>query len=110
MKRRPSWIARRRASVPPAAPAPQVVEPVETKAEAEPPAVPPSPPTAPPPRVDLAASLAMAQLADENAALQGSPGRDGREMARLRREVLEASEPELVRLALAIAERVVGAS
>jgi len=57
--------------------------------------------------VDLLTSAALAQLADENAALREQVAEMAAAMAKLRRQVLEASEGELVKLALAIAERVV---
>jgi flagellar assembly protein FliH len=106
--RRPSWMARRLSTRPPA---PTVV-----------PSVPPTPQTEPPlpdlaasiqeavsiaPEVDLSASNVIAQLADDNAALREQVAEMAGAMARLRRQVLEASEGELVKLALAIAERVV---
>jgi flagellar biosynthesis/type III secretory pathway protein FliH len=52
--------------------------------------------------------MALAQLADENAQLRAQMADANLAMTRLRRELLEQSESELVRLALAIAERVVG--
>jgi flagellar assembly protein FliH len=50
----------------------------------------------------------LERLKEENSALQGRIAELAVTMARLRRDVLEASEPELVQLALSIAERVVG--
>jgi flagellar biosynthesis/type III secretory pathway protein FliH len=52
--------------------------------------------------------MAMAQLADDNADLRTQLAEARNAMMRLRREILEHSEGELVRLAVAIAERVVG--
>jgi hypothetical protein len=120
--RKPSWIARRTVSTKPptsghapqSTPAP--VEPREgavTSSErapqAEEPPVRVSVPGPPPPApVDISASIALAQLSEENAALRTQITEMAATMARLRREVLEASEGELVRLALAVAERVVG--
>jgi hypothetical protein len=62
----------------------------------------------PPAASEIAASMAIAQLSDENAALRGQIVEAHAAMAGLRREILANSEGELVRLALAIAERVVG--
>ncbi|MGD0677167.1 MAG: FliH/SctL family protein [Polyangiaceae bacterium] len=109
--RRPSWISRKMSTRPPASLSvpplpsigvpsialPELVEPLIHEAEA-----------GAAPEVDLSASAAIAQLADENAALRAQVAEMGAAMARLRRQVLEASENELVNLALVIAERVVG--
>jgi len=115
--RRPSWIARRMStrpptpSVAPAAPIPSVA-PAGTIAPAEPTEQPVSivsmsqPP--PPAAVHIATSMALAQVSDENAALRAQITEMAATMARLRREVLAASEGELVKLALTVAERVVG--
>ena len=62
----------------------------------------------PPAPVDISTSIALVQLSEENAALRTQITEMAATMAGLRREVLEASEEELVRLALAIATRVVG--
>jgi flagellar assembly protein FliH len=53
-------------------------------------------------------ALELERLREENASLQGRIADMAVTMSRLRRDVLEASEPELVQLALSIAERVVG--
>jgi flagellar assembly protein FliH len=53
------------------------------------------------------ASTVIAQLSDDNAALRAQVAEMGAAMARLRRQILEASEGELVQLAVVIAERVV---
>ncbi len=106
--RRPSWMARKLSTRPPA---PAVVPTVPSS----PPTEPPAPDLAAPnqeavsitPEVDLSASNVIAQLADDNAALREQVAEMAGAMARLRRQVLEASEGELVKLALAIAERVV---
>jgi flagellar assembly protein FliH len=50
----------------------------------------------------------LGRLREENATLQGRVAEMAVTMARLRRDVLEASEPDLVQLAISIAERVVG--
>jgi len=52
--------------------------------------------------------LELERLREENTTLQGRIAEMAVTMARLRRDVLEASEPELVQLALTIGERVVG--
>ncbi len=111
--RRPSWMARKMSTRPPA---PSVPPPAS-----QPPAGPSS--VAPPPEpeasaasqelprvvpdVDLASSSVIAQLADDNAALRAQVAEMASTMARLRRQILEASEGELVKLSLSIAERVV---
>jgi hypothetical protein len=56
---------------------------------------------------DLASSAAAAQLAEENAALRAQIAEMDTAMTRMRIDVLAASEEELVRLAVSIAERVV---
>jgi hypothetical protein len=106
---RPSWIARKHASTRPPTPSvapppalPAAVEPIEEAA----PILSIAPP--PPAVVSFETSAALAQLADENAALRGQIAEMAATMARLRRDVLAASEGELVELALSIAERVVG--
>ncbi|MGA7122864.1 MAG: FliH/SctL family protein [Polyangiaceae bacterium] len=107
--RRPSWIARRMSSRPPVpsvTPAPSippVVEPAE-----QPPAVVTLPEPPPPAAIEIATALALAQVSDENAALRAQITEMAATMARLHSEVLAASEGELVKLALTIAERVVG--
>jgi flagellar assembly protein FliH len=58
--------------------------------------------------VDLGLAAEVARLREENANLHAQVTASAARMARLRRDVLEASEPELVRLAVAVAERVVG--
>jgi flagellar assembly protein FliH len=113
--RMPSWIARKALSTRP---------PISSRPSAAPPvSSPPDPPEAgevlsapvvslleppPPAAVDLTTSIALAQLADENAALRAQIAEMAATMAGLRREVLASSEKDLVRLALTIAERVVG--
>lgn len=119
--RRPSWMARKMSTRPPApvtgAPTPipsaPSVHPPPTDAS---PAAAPSPvPSIPPaseiisiaPVVDVMSSTVIAQLSDDNAALRAQVAEMGAAMARLRRQILEASEGELVQLAIVIAERVV---
>jgi hypothetical protein len=111
VERRPSWIARKMSTHPPLpapSPVPSMVPrasihvPREDRAASTPVPQPPLPPS-----IDLTASIALAQLRDENAALRAQVAEMAGTMARLRREVLEASEGELVMLALTIAERVV---
>jgi flagellar assembly protein FliH len=58
--------------------------------------------------VDLGLAAEIAGLREENATLTAQVTAGASRLARLRRDVLEASEPELVRLAVAVAERVVG--
>jgi flagellar biosynthesis/type III secretory pathway protein FliH len=67
---------------------------------------PPEPPL--PTAVELGLVAEIVRLRDENAALTAQVAAAASRLARLRRDVLEASEPELVRLAVAVAERVVG--
>jgi hypothetical protein len=111
--RRPSWMARKMSTRPPAAIVAPSIHPPEPG--------PPSPPaplsTVPPtalaevfsiaPEVDLRSSSVIAQLSDDNAALRAQVAEMASAMARLRRQVLEASEGELVKLSLVIAERVI---
>ena len=112
--RMPSWIARKGLSTrppissrPSAAPLPSTSDVPEAFDVAPAPVVSlPEPP--PPAAVDLTTSIALAQLADENAALRAQIAVMAGTMAGLRREVLASSEKDLVRLALTIAERVVG--
>ena len=107
---RPSWILRKitpsrppitsarpsgRRTIPPEISS----EPTEVIASLHPP---------PPGPVEIATSMALTQLADENMALRLELEEMQATVGRLRREILEASEPELVKLALAIGERVVG--
>jgi flagellar assembly protein FliH len=117
LTRNPSWMARRAVSTRPPVPAPSApLAPSELHEHQEPggPSGRELPESASPPlvpataQVDLSSSIALAQLADENAALRGQVAEMASMMARLRRQVLEASEGELVKLALAVAERVVG--
>jgi hypothetical protein len=127
--RRPSWIARKLSTRPPTpsvAPPSSTPVPGEARAESTTPGA-ASPSLAPgsgladegapfvsmpqpPPHggVDIATSIALAQLAEENAALRTQITEMAAKMANLQREVLESSEEQLVKLALAIAERVVG--
>jgi len=58
--------------------------------------------------VELGMAAEIARLNEENAGLRAQLAEMASAMAQLRRDVLEASETELVRLATAIAERVVG--
>jgi flagellar assembly protein FliH len=116
--RRPSWMARKMSTRPPAPVAPT---PIPSKPSAHPPPEPagaPAPSSVPAspspaeviaiaPVVDVMASTVIAQLSDDNAALRAQVAEMGSAMARLRRQILEASEGELVQLALVIAERVV---
>ena len=111
---KPSWIARKAASTkPPAAPprppaVPAIEEATFAEGERESAVIEKAQPAAPPPAVDLGLSAALAQMAEENAELRAQVTEMAATMVRLKREVLESSEPELVRLALTIAERVVG--
>jgi hypothetical protein len=105
---RPSWMSRKRATSapPPMAPPHPATEPPRVEPESETVAIavvepPPSP-------VDLGLAAEVARLREENAALTAQVAAGASRLARLRRDVLEASEPELVRLAVAVAERVVG--
>ncbi len=114
--RKPSWIARRMSTTPPiptaplrpSIPAAGSESPDAAAREGEAAGAAPALQPPPPPAVDLATSMALAQLADENAALRAQITEMAATMARLQRDVLESSEGELVKLALAIAERVVG--
>jgi hypothetical protein len=103
---RPSWISRRTASSRPPTPPPA---PAATEASIAPP---PEPllgeAPQPAPAVDLGMSVELARLTEENASLHAKIAEMAATMARLRRDVLQSSEPELVRLAVTIAERVVG--
>jgi flagellar assembly protein FliH len=115
--RRPSWMARKMSTRPPA----QVAStPIPSAPSGNPPPDPaasaPSPiPAALPasevisiaPVVDVMASTVIAQLSDDNAALRAQVAEMAAAMAGLRRQILEASEGELVQLAVVIAERVV---
>ena len=104
----PSWIAPR------PVPAEFLVRPSIA------PSAPPFLSSAPPPNIRLIASLrppsnpqiavqddpAYPDLREENAALRRQLAQLALSMARLQRDVLEASESELVKLACAVAERV----
>jgi flagellar biosynthesis/type III secretory pathway protein FliH len=110
--RRPSWLARKGVSIappsaPPLPPAVPTIDESSSTTELESAVMERAQPSAPPPAVDLGLAAALAQLAEENATLRAQVTEMAQTMARLRREVLEASEPELVNLAMAIAERVV---
>jgi flagellar assembly protein FliH len=118
---RPSWIARKALSTRPPNPsiAPLPLPPVIIESTDEPaqpivsmraPPMPAFSMRAPPlaTAADLAASAAAAQLAEENAALRAQIAEMETAMGRMRIDVLAASEEELVRLAMSIAERVVG--
>ena len=114
--RRPSWMARKMSTRPPAPVAPT---PIPSAPSVHPPpeaaAAPSSVPSVPPPSeiisiapvVDVMSATVIAQLSEENAALRAQVAEMGAAMARLRRQILEASEGELVQLAIVIAERVV---
>jgi flagellar assembly protein FliH len=67
-----------------------------------------APPTEPVFVNDPALIAELERLRVDSAAMQDRVAEMAVTMARLRRDVLEASEPELVQLALSIAERVVG--
>lgn len=116
MTRKPSWMSRRGSTTHPPVqvpvpPLPSVTDSMLGLAEAVDPPCPPAPASQPAPpvsEVDLSTSVALARLADENASLRGQVAEMASAMARLRRQVLEASEGELVNLAVAVAERVVG--
>jgi hypothetical protein len=103
---RPSWISRRTASSrpPTPSPSPAVTEP----SIASPPEPAAGQAAPPPPAVDLGMSAELARLTEENASLNAKVAEMAATMARLRRDVLQSSEPELVQLAVTIAERVVG--
>jgi flagellar assembly protein FliH len=58
--------------------------------------------------VQLGLAAEVAKLGEEKAELEDRLGRVIARMSSLRREVMESSEPELVRLAMVVAERVVG--
>jgi flagellar biosynthesis/type III secretory pathway protein FliH len=104
--RHPSWIApKRKSSGPPSEPA--VPEPMEAEMS-EPPRGEPDNSESESAALCLRMSVELASLRDENAALRAQLAEMASAMAKLHRDVLEASEGELVRLALAIAERVVG--
>jgi hypothetical protein len=117
--RRPSWMARKMSTRPPAPAAPTPIPsapsahpPPEAALEAAQPSVAPAAVPASEvfsiaPVVDIMASTVIAQLSDDNAALRAQVAEMGAAMARLRRQILEASEGELVQLAVVIAERVV---
>jgi hypothetical protein len=118
---RPSWIARKGLSThppnPSIAPLPLLPVIIEATDEAAQPLAsmraPPMPAfsiRAPPlaSAADFAASAASVQLAEENAALRAQIAEMETAMQRMRIDVLAASEEELVRLAMSIAERVVG--
>lgn len=100
----PSWLPRRGATPPP---------PRETSFSQLAEKLPQIPKSPPPPAIPYApegwispdeADALHAQVAAAEAQLAEAIG----ELARVRREVLAASEPEVVRLALSIAEKVVG--
>jgi len=118
---KPSWIAGRATSTkPPSTALSRSTPAAGTQAESQQPlearaplADEPSAPIRlleppPPAPVDISTSIALVQLTEENAALRTQITEMAATMARLRRDVLEASEEELVQLALAIATRVVG--
>ncbi len=105
--RHPSWIApKRRSSRPPAEVTPP--PPAEAHAVAEAPTEEDPCISSERASVELAMSVEIASLKEQNVALRSQLAEMAAAMARLRREVLESSEIELVRLATAIAERVVG--
>jgi flagellar assembly protein FliH len=84
---------------PPAPPLPQIELPPSLKPE----------PAEPAPSIpDVRLTMELVRVNEENVALRSKIAELATEMARLRRQILEASEPELVRLAVSIAERVVG--
>lgn len=106
MNRHPSWIfggtpARRLPSVPAAPPPPPPPEPEEPDVHRCEPPPGPSP-------AELELTVELARVKEEKAALEDKLAQMTVRMARLHRDVLEASEPELVKLAMVIAERVVG--
>jgi hypothetical protein len=107
---RPSWIARKGLSTRPPSPSIAPLPPLPTSIEAldEAPPIVTVPPPPPPAAVDLMAAAAFAQLAAENAALKEQIADMTATMSTLRREVMAASEGELVELALSLSERVVG--
>jgi flagellar biosynthesis/type III secretory pathway protein FliH len=103
---RPSWMSRKRAS---SRPPPPAAEPAHREPERPSPEAVAEPAHEPAPSsVDLGLAAEIAALREENAGLHAQVAASAARMARLRREVLESSEPELVRLAVAVAERVVG--
>lgn len=107
MPLRPSWIYGKavvvRPQPPPPDPPPPEPAPPPQVLDVEPPA--PLPPRREP-TIELEAEVA--RLREESRALRGRIAEMAVGMARLRRDVLEASESELVRLAVSVAERVVG--
>jgi hypothetical protein len=108
---RPSWMSRARAlsSRPPAETPPHVPSSLPSPPSSRPQEALESIVVMPPQAsVDLTTSTALAELSDENAALRAQVAQMAATMAGLKRQVLEASEGELVKLALVIAERVVG--
>jgi hypothetical protein len=111
VSRRPSWISRKRGSTRPPesrAPRPPALPTIvdEAPSELEPNLTPFAEPS--PLSVDLGIAAELARITEENERLHSQVAAMAATMARLRREVLESSEPELVRLASAIAERIVG--
>jgi hypothetical protein len=109
--RKPSWMARKGKSTRPPTPSaasPSSSAPAATDGHEESCAMIPLPEPPPAASVDIATSMALVQLADENTALRTQVAEMAVTMARLRREVLVASEGELVALAMTIATRVVG--
>jgi hypothetical protein len=125
--RMPSWIARKGLSTHPPIPSRPSVAPASSLPEAPDGQVAGAPfghapdgrDAAPPPivsllgppppaAVDLTTSIALAQLADENATLRAHIAEMAATMAGLRCEVLASSEKDLVQLAMTIAGRVVG--
>jgi flagellar biosynthesis/type III secretory pathway protein FliH len=108
MSRHPSWIfgksvARRPPSVPsvtqPEPPAPREISTPDPADPGPGPAL---------HAVELALAAKVAQLTEEKSALEDRLARAVSRMATLRRDVMQSSETELVKLAVAIAERVVG--
>lgn len=108
MNRQPSWISRKPIPTRPPPPASSAPLPAEAPAP-EAPELRSLPEVTPPPvfEPDPEMVAEIEQLRRDNAALQSRIADMAVTMARIRRDVLEASEPELVQLALSIAERVV---
>ena len=114
---RPSWIGLPR--VTPVEPAPPSARAPSNRPSAEPPASKPRPPSMPPAVVPLARvssppsspiiqSSREIELEADVAALREEVARLGVELASARARILEECEPEIVRLAMTVATRVVG--
>ena len=103
--KKPSWSAPRPAPVPAIEPSRPSAMPAAPRVSAPPPPVIIS---APEPEPEPQAASADPELLRELEQLREAFARQTADLVELRRNVLAESEPELVRLALAIAERAVG--